>query len=62
MHAHSGIVLGQLDRMTDSTELVQHATYSVPQSGYAFADAIEARRRLEDAVLGPSKQQLAIGE
>lgn len=56
MHAHFGIVLGRLDRVTDSTELIQHAIYYVPQSGSAFADASDVRRRLEDAILGPSKQ------
>ena len=30
MHVNDGIALNHLDRMTDSTGLIQHAIYSIP--------------------------------
>ena len=40
------IVLNHLDRMTDSTGLIQHAIYSVPrrESGYTTDDNARALR------------------
>jgi hypothetical protein len=41
-----GIVLDHLDRMTDSTGLIQHAIYNVPRrdSGYTTDDNARALR------------------
>ena len=46
MHVPDRIALSHLDRMTDSTGLVQHAIYSVPrrQSGYTTDDNARALR------------------
>ena len=46
MHNHNGIILNHLDRMTDSTGLIQHAIYSVPrrESGYTTDDNARALR------------------
>jgi hypothetical protein len=46
MHASSGIALNHLDRMTDSTGLIQHAVYSIPrrESGYTTDDNARALR------------------
>jgi hypothetical protein len=46
MHVRQRIALGHLDRMTDSTGLVQHAIYSVPRrdSGYTTDDNARALR------------------
>jgi len=46
MSIHDGIVLDHLDRMTDSTGLIQHAIYSVPrrESGYTTDDNARALR------------------
>ena len=46
MHLHYAIVLDHLDRMTDSTGLIQHAIYSVPrrESGYTTDDNARALR------------------
>lgn len=46
MPIHDGIVLDHLDRMTDSTGLVQHAIYSIPrrESGYTTDDNARALR------------------
>jgi hypothetical protein len=46
MHTHFGIVLDHLDRMTDSTGLIQHAIYNVPrrESGYTTDDNARALR------------------
>jgi hypothetical protein len=46
MHASNGIVLNHLDRMTDSTGLIQHAIYHVPrrESGYTTDDNARALR------------------
>ena len=46
MHVHDWIALNHLDRMTDSTGLVQHAIYSVPrrESGYTTDDNARALR------------------
>jgi len=46
MHARDGIALNHLDRMTDSTGLIQHAIYSVPrrESGYTTDDNARALR------------------
>jgi hypothetical protein len=46
MHVHFGIVLDHLDRMTDSTGLIQHAIYNVPrrESGYTTDDNARALR------------------
>ena len=46
MHIHNGIILNHLDRMTDSTGLIQHAIYSVPrrESGYTTDDNARALR------------------
>ncbi len=46
MHADDGIALNHLDRMTDSTGLIQHAIYSVPRrgSGYTTDDNARALR------------------
>jgi hypothetical protein len=46
MHVHDGIALNHLDRMTDSTGLVQHAIYSIPrrESGYTTDDNARALR------------------
>mgnify|MGYP002632053351 CR=1 FL=1 len=46
MHAFSGPALDHLDRMTDSTGLIQHAIYNVPrrESGYTTDDNARALR------------------
>lgn len=46
MHACDGIALDHLDRMTDSTGLIQHAFYSIPrrESGYTTDDNARALR------------------
>ena len=46
MHTRCGIVLDHLDRMTDSTGLIQHAIYNVPrrESGYTTDDNARALR------------------
>ena len=46
MHVGDGIALNHLDRMTDSTGLIQHAIYSVPrrESGYTTDDNARALR------------------
>jgi len=46
MHVHFGIVLDHLDRLTDSTGLIQHAIYNVPrrESGYTTDDNARALR------------------
>ena len=46
MHVGDGIVLNHLDRMTDSTGLIQHAIYSIPrrESGYTTDDNARALR------------------
>ena len=46
MHVSDGIVLNHLDRMTDSTGLIQHAIYSIPrrESGYTTDDNARALR------------------
>ncbi len=46
MHARDSITLDHLDRMTDSTGLIQHAIYSVPrrESGYTTDDNARALR------------------
>jgi hypothetical protein len=46
MHVHEKIALDHLDRMTDSTGLIQHAIYSVPrrESGYTTDDNARALR------------------
>ncbi len=46
MSIQDGIVLDHLDRMTDSTGLIQHAIYSVPrrESGYTTDDNARALR------------------
>ncbi len=46
MHVDGGIALSHLDRMTDSTGLVQHAIYSIPrrESGYTTDDNARALR------------------
>lgn len=46
MHVHEKIALGHLDRMTDSTGLIQHAIYSIPRrdSGYTTDDNARALR------------------
>ncbi|MEX2111603.1 MAG: hypothetical protein WD845_00370 [Pirellulales bacterium] len=46
MHVHFGVVLDHLDRMTDSTGLIQHAIYNVPRrdSGYTTDDNARALR------------------
>ena len=40
MQVADGLILDHLDRMTDSTGLIQHAIYSVPrrESGYTTDD------------------------
>jgi hypothetical protein len=46
MHVHERISLAHLDRMTDSTGLIQHAIYGVPrrESGYTTDDNARALR------------------
>jgi len=46
MHVHEKIALEHLDRMTDSTGLIQHAIYSIPrrESGYTTDDNARALR------------------
>ena len=46
MHVNDGIALNHLDRMTDSTGLIQHAIYSIPRhkSGYTTDDNARALR------------------
>ncbi|NLF07063.1 MAG: hypothetical protein GX594_03655 [Pirellulaceae bacterium] len=46
MHVNDGIALNHLDRMTDSTGLIQHAIYSIPrrESGYTTDDNARALR------------------
>ncbi len=46
MHVHEKIALDHLDRMTDSTGLIQHAIYGVPRrdSGYTTDDNARALR------------------
>ena len=45
-HANYPVALDHLDRMTDSTGLIQHAIYSVPrrESGYTTDDNARALR------------------
>src|SRR5207302_5620280 len=46
MHVRDGIALDHLDRMTDSTGLIQHAIYGIPrrESGYTTDDNARALR------------------
>jgi hypothetical protein len=46
MHVHDGIALSHLDRLTDSTGLIQHAIYCLPrrESGYTTDDNARALR------------------
>jgi hypothetical protein len=46
MHLRDSIVLAHLDRLTDSTGLIQHAIYSIPrrESGYTTDDNARALR------------------
>ena len=46
MDVLDGIALNHLDRMTDSTGLIQHAIYSIPrrESGYTTDDNARALR------------------
>src|ERR1700740_1831495 len=46
MHVHDRIALDHLDRLTDSTGLIQHAVYSIPrrESGYTTDDNARALR------------------
>ena len=46
MHVRDWIALDHLDRMTDSTGLIQHAIYSIPrrESGYTTDDNARALR------------------
>ena len=46
MHVRDGIALNHLDRMTDSTGLIQHAIYGIPrrESGYTTDDNARALR------------------
>ena len=46
MHSGDAIALNHLDRMTDSTGLIQHAIYSIPrrESGYTTDDNARALR------------------
>src|SRR3979409_1672953 len=46
MHDRDAIALDHLDRMTDSTGLIQHAIYDVPrrESGYTTDDNARALR------------------
>lgn len=46
MEPHPRVRLGHLDRMTDSTGLIQHAIYSIPrrESGYTIDDNARALR------------------
>lgn len=46
MHVHDWIALDHLDRLTDSTGLIQHAIYSLPrrESGYTTDDNARALR------------------
>jgi hypothetical protein len=46
MHVHEKLALDHLDRMTDSTGLIQHAIYSIPrrESGYTTDDNARALR------------------
>ena len=46
MHIRDRIVMDHLDRMTDSTGLIQHAIYSLPrrESGYTVDDNVRALR------------------
>ncbi len=46
MHANNSIALDHLDRLTDSTGLIQHAIYAVPrrESGYTTDDNARALR------------------
>src|SRR3954471_24707437 len=46
MPVHSSLPLDHLDRMTDSTGLIQHAIYSIPrrESGYTTDDNARALR------------------
>jgi uncharacterized protein YyaL (SSP411 family) len=46
MHERNGIALDHLDRMTDSTGLIQHAIYGIPrrESGYTTDDNARALR------------------
>ena len=46
MHVRDEIALNHLDRMTDSTGLIQHAIYEIPrrESGYTTDDNARALR------------------
>ena len=46
MHVYDWLDLDHLDRMTDSTGLIQHAIYSIPrrESGYTTDDNARALR------------------
>ena len=46
MHDRDGLALDHLDRMTDSTGLIQHAIFSIPRrdSGYTTDDNARALR------------------
>lgn len=62
MHVRNSLPLDHLDRMTDSTGLIQHAIYSIPrrESGYTTDDNARALRlctRLWDA--SPDDRMLA---
>ena len=69
---HSLIVLDHLDRMTDSTGMIQHAIYSVPrrESGYTIDDNARALRlctrlwcqRPDDRMLGRVTTYLSLLE
>ena len=54
MSLQDSIVLDHLDRMTDSTGLIQHAIYSVPrrESGYTTDDNARALRLCSAPVAG----------
>jgi len=59
MHVHEKIALEHLDRMTDSTGLIQHAIYSIPrrESGYTTDD--NARLCVFAFACGPSTRKNA---
>jgi hypothetical protein len=46
MNVHNGVLFNHIDRMTDSTGLIQHAIYSIPrrESGYTTDDNARALR------------------
>ena len=63
MHVHDWIALDHLDRMTDSTGLIQHAIYSIPrrESGYTTDDNARALRLCVSPVAASTRAERMLG-